>query len=563
MRKKILIGADSFEKIIEGNFFYVDKTLFIKELLEEKGDVTLITRPRRFGKTLNMNMLRRFFDVNRDSKALFDGLKIMDHKDIIEEHLHKYPVIFLTLKNVEENTYQEAVNKLKRVVSSVYFQNFYLYESDKLTERQKKDFYMYYDKEATETELKDALIFLTECLYTHHKKRVIILLDEYDAPINNALMKGYYQKMLDFMRGFLGSVFKTNDYLEFGVLTGVQRISQESLISSFNNSLVCGIMNKEFATCFGFTEVEVKEACEMYGVGDQFEQVESWYDGYRFGGLDMYNPWSITGYLKARELKEYWVYTGSMDILADIFFKGTVGLKNDMAGLLTGTPIKMKYDEHIIYPIRYEKNDIFWSMLLNTGYIKPCAGHTGDVFYAELVNREVRNLFANCIDLWFKSQQQAIHRSIQEFVTYLLIGDANGVSDTLNKELLNNPSCYDFKAENSYYMFIFGILLAVSGDYTVYSNPETGKGRSDCLIKPLDKEKYAVVIEFKHEREEGKDLQEVAREGLKQIEEKAYIHNLKKEGYTRLYKYGIAFHKKNCEVALEIETFFPRITTIN
>jgi len=192
-------------------------------------------------------------------------------------------------------------------------------------------------------------------------------------------------------------------------------------------------------------------------------------------------------------------------------------------------------------------------MLLNTGYIKPCAGSSEDnFFYAELVNREVRNIFADCIDLWFKQQQQAIHRAIEEFVDYLLKGNVNGVSDTLNKELLNNPNCYDFKEENSYHTFIFGILLAVSGDYTVYSNPESGKGRSDCLIKPFDKEKYAVVIEFKHEREEGKDLKGLALEGLKQVDEKVYIHNLQKEGYKRLYKYGIAFHKKNCEVAMEI-----------
>jgi len=554
LKKQILTGAESFEKIIEGDYFYVDKTLFIKELIKNRGDVTLITRPRRFGKTMNMSMLRHFLDVNLDSKTLFDGLKIMEHKDIVEKYLNKYPVISLTLKNVEEDTYENAIKIIGSLVSGIYRQNLYLYESDRLNEAQKRLFFQLFLGEALEVEIKSALKFLTECLYAYHKKRVIVLLDEYDAPINNALAEGYYKKMIKFMRGFLGSVFKTNDYLEFGVLTGVQRISKESLISSFNNPIVCGIMDKEFATCFGFTEEEVKDACEMYGVSDQFENVESWYNGYRFGGCDIYNPWSITRYLKKNELKEYWVNTGSMDILADIFFKGTLSLKNDIAGLLTGTPIKMKYVEHITYPILYDNNDVFWSMLLNTGYIKPCAGSTGDRFYAELVNREVKNLFADCIDLWFKRQQKAIQRTIQDFVSFLLMGDANGVSDTLNNELLNNPSCFDFKEENSYHMFIFGILLAVSGDYIVYSNPESGKGRSDCLIKPVDKEKYAVVIEFKHERQEGKDLKELAQEGLQQIEEKAYIHNLKKEGYERLYKYGIAFHKKNCAVALEIST---------
>ena len=239
-----------------------------------------------------------------------------------------------------------------------------------------------------------------------------------------------------------------------------------------------------------------------------------------------------------------------MDIFDDIFLKGSVSLKDDMAGLLTDSPVKVNYVERIAYPIPYDRDDVFWSMLLNTGYLKPCAGSSGDSFYAEIVNREVKNILTESIDLWFKRQQPAILKAIQEFVGCLLNGDAQGVSETLNKELLNNPSCHDFKEENSYHMFIYGILLAVSGDYIVYSNPESGKGRSDCLIKPLDKEKHAAVIEFKHEGDDNSDLKEEARKGLEQIEEKAYVHNLKKEGYGRVYKYGIAFRKKTCEVAM-------------
>ena len=551
MKKQILTGAESFEEIINGNYFYIDKTLFIKELLEDRGEVTLITRPRRFGKTLNMSMLKHFFDVNIDSKALFDGLKIMEHKDIVDKHLNKYPVIFLTLKDIEDDTFEGAIENVRELVAGIFKENLYLCENESLNAFVKKQFYRHCAKESTDAELKSALKFLTTCLYVYHKKRVIVLLDEYDTPINNALTGGYYQKMINFMRCFMGIVFKTNDYLEFGVLTGVQRISNESLISSFNNPLVCGIMSEFFATCFGFTEDEVKEACEMYGQSDMFEKVEEWYNGYRFGGRDIYNPWSITGYLDEKKFKNYWVNTGGFSILADIFFKGTPALKTDMAGLLTDAPVRMKYDEQIIYPVRYVNDNVFWSMLLNTGYIKPCAGATEEWFDAELVNREVRNVFIDCIEKWFKQQQSATTDIIKKFVDSVLTGDEKGVSKILNDELLNNPSCYDFKAENSYHMFIFGILLAVSGDYTVYSNPESGKGRSDCLIKPNDKEKYAVAIEFKHENEEGKDLKEVAQKGLKQIDEKAYVHNLKKEGYKRLFRYAIAFHKKNCEVAME------------
>ena len=561
MKKNILTGAESFEKIITGNYFYVDKTLFIKELLENKGDVTLITRPRRFGKTLNLSTLEHFFDVNMDSRSLFDGLKIMEHKDIVEKYLNKYPVISLTLKDVEEDTWNDCMENMRFLVSDLYKQHLHILEQNTLDETDREMFLLYRSGKTTESRLKSALKFLTACLYQHYKKRVIVLIDEYDTPITNALMEGYYEKMIKFMRSFLGGVFKTNKCLEFGVLTGVQRISKESLVSSFNNPMVCGIMNKPFATCFGFTGEEVKEACEMYDVGDMFEKVEEWYNGYRFGGYDIYNPWSIIGYLKENEFKNYWVNTGGIRILQDIFFKGSASLKDDMAGLLTDTPIKMKYIEHITYPIVYERDDLFWSMLLNTGYIKPCAGATEGVFYAELVNREVKNIFADCIDLWFRRQQNPIPEIIQKFVNCLLSGDTKGVSDTLNKELLNNPSCHDFKEENSYHMFIFGILLAVSGDYTVYSNAESGKGRSDCMIKPVDKDNYAVVIEFKHCKGEpacssgdcNDPLKEEAKKGLKQIEEKSYIHQLKNEGYMRIYKYGIAFHKKNCEVAMEAD----------
>ena len=551
MKKQILIGVEFFDKIIEGDYFYIDKTLFIKELLESKGEVTLITRPRRFGKTLNMSMLKCFFDVSMDNRHLFDGLKIMGCGDIVEKYMNNYPVVFITLKDVEFRTFSGSIDKLRYLVSETYQQNLYLYESDKLSERQKSMFYTYYMGKATESEMESALRFLMECLHTYYKKKVIILLDEYDAPINNALMEGHYQEMIGFMRGFLGSVFKSNNFLEFGVLTGVLRVSKEGLVSGFNNPKVCGIFEDDFSACYGFTEEEVRHACERHGYGDRFHDVRKWYDGYRFGSQEMYNPWSITQFLCSGKLRNYWVNTGSMTILQDIFFKGSASLKDDLAGLLTDTPITMAYDEHITYPIQYESDDAFWSLMLSSGYIKPCAGEDSDEsFRAELVNREVRNTFSRCIDLWFKRQQRAIHCTILEFVDYLLIGDAEGVCDTLNNKLLNNPSCHDYKEENSYHMFIFGILLAVSKDYTVLSNQESGKGRSDCVIKPGDKNSSAVIVEFKHVREESRDLKKEAQKGLSQIEEKAYIHNLKMEGYEKIITYSIAFHKKSCEVAM-------------
>ncbi|MCL2125157.1 MAG: ATP-binding protein, partial [Oscillospiraceae bacterium] len=393
---------------------------------------------------------------------------------------------------------------------------------------------------------------LTECLYTYYQKRVIVLLDEYDSPIDSAERKGYYPKMIDFMRGFLGSVFKTNDYLEFGVLTGVQRISKEGLFSSFNNPKIRGVMDKEFNTCFGFTEDEVKQACDMYGIGGKYEEIKNWYDGYRIGGQDMYNPWSITMYLdsESHSLENYWVNTGSVQVLQDVFHKGDDKLRDDLAGLLTGSPIEMSLADHITYPIKYASSNTFWTLLLHAGYLKPCSGARGGTFQAELVNMEVSDTFSYFAKEWLREERAALSEPIAEFVNCLLGGDGDGVSRVLNEDLLNNPSSHDFMRENSYHMFIYGMLLAVSGRYTVHSNQESGRGRSDCLVKPIDKNAAAVVVEFKHLRSEPENLNLEAMKALEQIEEKAYIHNLKTEGYAQVHKYGIAFYKKTCEVAM-------------
>ncbi|MCL2063784.1 MAG: ATP-binding protein [Candidatus Cloacimonetes bacterium] len=561
MKKQILTGAESFEKIIEGEYFYIDKTLFIKELLENKGDVTLITRPRRFGKTMNLSMLKSFFDIKKDSKTFFEGLKIMEHNVIIEKHLNQYPVIFLTLKNIKNKNFETSMENMGIMMSRIYREKQYLCAGDVLDDYKKRKFHKYCAEEASETELESSLIFLTECLYEYHKKRVVILLDEYDAPLDNSVFKGFYQDMIGFMRNYLGYVFKSNDYLEFGVLTGVLRIARESLFSSFNNPMISGIMDKEFSTCFGFTEDEVKNACEMFGVGDMYPEIKRWYDGYRIGEEDMYNPWSITGYLKKQSFENFWVNTGDMQIFKELFPEGSDELKDDIAGLLTGKTIKMSFEEAFTYPIEYESTDKFWSLLLSAGYIKPCNGAKSGRFSAELVNKEIFNVFSRTSQEWLRRKQKSISKTIQEFVEYLLNGDPQGVQTVLNEELLNNPSCHDFKEENSYHMFIFGILLAVENDYVIYSNPESGKGRSDCLIKPLNKNDYAVVIEFKHckfrsplqvgDKEEViENLKNEAQKGLEQINEKEYIHNLKKEGYEKIYKYSIAFYKKDCEVVM-------------
>ena len=310
-------------------------------------------------------------------------------------------------------------------------------------------------------------------------------------------------------------------------------------------------MKETFSDCFGFTEDEVKAACEDYGLSETFDDVKRWYDGYRFGSRDIYNPWSITGYLADGEFDEYWVNTGSITIFKNMYQEGDASLRDEVAGLITGDPVLMSMDDGIKYPIEYRNSSAFWTLMFHAGYVKPVNGSKGEEFYVELVNYEVRRMFTRYAKEWLKTERSAISKAIGRFVECLRKGDADGVSTALNDDLLNNPSCHDFKEENSYHMFIYGMLLAVSADYTVYSNHESGKGRSDCMIKPVGKEDYAVVIEFKHRGKDGDDLKKEAQKGLEQIEQKAYLHTLRREGYTRIYKYGIAFHKKSCEVAME------------
>ena len=337
-------------------------------------------------------------------------------------------------------------------------------------------------------------------------------------------------------------------------------------------------MDEDFATCFGFTDEEVKWACEARGAGDRYEEAKSWYNGYRFGGRDMYNPWSITRYLEKLIVENYWVYTGGVSVLRDLFHKGDDGLRDDIASLLTGGTVTMSLEDGIAYPIVYADSGAFWTLLLNSGYIKPCNGSKPGRFEAELVNMEVRSIFTSYAEDWLREHRPSISDSIQTFISCLLQGDAEGVGRTLNEDLLNGPSSFDLVAENSYHMFIYGMLLAASDKYVVTSNREAGKGRSDCAIKPFDKSGNAVVVEFKHIRElppggaslklrrgdrlthassdelpprESDALKQEAIDALRQIGKKAYVHDLEREGYKSILKYGIAFHKKNCEVAMQ------------
>ena len=559
MKKSLPIGIDLFEDMITEDYFYIDKTLFIKEILDFKSKVTLITRPRRFGKTLNMSMLKCFLDIHQEQRELFAGFKIMQYQDIVETYQNKHPVIFLSLKSIKEPTYEESMISCGKLISKLYYECQYIYDSGILYEGQKNDFSNITMKEANPTELKYSLKELMGYLYAYHKKKVIIIIDEYDAPIDNAEMKGFYPEMVEFMRGFLGDALKTNEYLEFGVVTGVQRIAKEGLFSDLNNLSICSILDEVFTESFGFTEEEVYAACKYYDMQDDMKEIKAFYDGYLFGKKEIYNPWSILNYLKMKKLNAYWINTASMGILKNIFAKGNYELKVAMEGLLMDEPVKMRIGNHITYPIRYQKSNAIWTLLLNAGYLK-IRDILSDALIPEytavLVNNEVKEAFRYCIWEWISESEEVFAEGLTDFIKALTSGDGKGMETALNEGLLYSPSYYDMISENSFHMFILGILQVAGGTYMIRSNREEYKGRADCTMRPHDKTKAAVVIEFKHvkDKDAAEDMiVQSAIEGLKQIREKSYAADMKVEGYTTVYEYGIAFSGKYCVVKSSLD----------
>jgi hypothetical protein len=499
-------------------------------------------------------MLKCFFDIRGKDKNLFDGLEITKYKEITDKYQNTYPVIFMTLKGLKEPTFDDFITALKMSLSNLYSSHEYIYESGVLNEAQKKYFKDILLEETPVAKLKFSIKNLISYLYKYHKQKVILLIDEYDAPIDNSEMENFYGEMIKFMRGFFGDALKTNEYLEFAVITGVQRIAKEGLFSDLNNLRVCGIMNEEFSDKFGFTENEVNEACKEYGLQDNIQDIKDFYDGYKFGNKDIYNPWSILNYLEKKKLQPYWVNTGATNILKNIFAKGEMQLKYDMEGLFFDIPITMSLGNHITYPIEYTSSNSFWTLLLNAGYIKPYGDlpeYGDEIFKAVLVNKEVKRAFKSCIDDWLSDQKGMFSKGFLEFLTAITEGNTQGIETSLNQKLLLSPSYYDMVNENSYHMFLLGMLQPLGDGYIISSNREEGLGRADVTLRPKNKAKAAVIIEFKHvkgSRATKKSVMAEAQKSFKQVESQGYAAEMTAEGYTKIFKYGIAFNGKYCIV---------------
>ena len=549
MARVVAIGTQDFEKLVANNSFYIDKTHFIKEWWESRDEVTLITRPRRFGKTLNLSMLERFWSLKYEGQGdIFHNLSIWK-----EEKYRKlqgtYPVIFLSFAIIKERDFRNARAKLYELLVKLYEQNSFLKKSGILGEKE-IEYYNRISSNMSESDATLALYQMCDFLSRYYGKRVIILLDEYDTPMQEAYLHGYWEEMAAFMRSFFNASFKTNHWLERAVMTGITRISKESLFSDLNNLNVAAVTSKEYASCFGFTEGEVFAAMDEFGLTGK-EEVKKWYDGFTIGDLqDIYNPWSIINFLDKGQFKTYWANTSSNGLAGNLLRTGSKAVKIQFEDLLSGKTIESRIHEEIVFDQLNGSDRAVWSLLLATGYLKVNAVH-GRQYTLALTNYEVKQMFEDIILDWFDEGDTGYNG----FIRALLSDDLKEMNAYMNQVALSMFSSFDggmhpsekANPERFYHGFVLGLLVDLSGRYEITSNRESGFGRYDVMLKPLRKEDAGIILEFKvHDPKEEPSLEETAAAALKQIEEKKYDRTLLDLGLEKenIKKYGFAFEGK-------------------
>ena len=551
------IGVENFEDLRRNGYYFVDKTLFIKELLDMKGKVNLFTRPRRFGKTLNMSMLRYFFETGKaDHSELFQGLKIMDAGEKYLTHMGQYPMISISLKSMKQYSYELSFEMLKKAVEGEFTRHWPEVEkSGKLTDAKLERYLRIRDLEGTEGDYADSLKFLSECLHTCTGQKSIILIDEYDVPLENAYFSGFYDRMVSVIRALFESALKTNDYLEFAVVTGCLRISKESIFTGLNNLNVVSITSDSFAEHFGFTPEEVEQMLKDYGLEDNLETVKQWYDGYRFGETEVYNPWSVINYVnscyrdKKAFAKPYWSNTSSNSIVRKLVEHADISVKQEIEALIEGRTITKPIHEDITYDDMDSTQDNLWNFLFFTGYLKKISEYQeGETIYMEMAipNSEVRYVYKNAVLRWF--EEKTDKKELSPLYGSILNGDPEKMAEILSENLMETISFYDYQ-ESYYHGFLAGMLKNI-GNYIVQSNRESGNGRPDILLKYPSVRGKAVIIEIKISKT-YQGLEEKCDEALRQIEEQKYEESLREEGYQDILKYGVAFYKKECMAKMQ------------
>ena len=559
MARTVSIGVQSFSKVRERNNFYVDKTDFIRQWWEAEDDVTLITRPRRFGKTINLSMLECFFsDAYAGRADLFQGLRIWE-KESYRRIQGTYPVLFLSFAPVKMNTAEGAIGQIKNLIMDLYMQNIFLIKEDFLEEGEKQLFSSVTFDMSDQTAV-DALHNLCKWLSRARGKRVILLLDEYDTPLQEAWVGGYWDEMTAFIRNLFNATFKTNPYLERAIMTGITRVSKESIFSDLNNLNVVTTTGNQYADSFGFTEQEVFAALDEVGLSQEKEKVKAWYDGFTFGHLtDIYNPWSITNFLKQNRYQTWWADSSSNSLVGKLIREGTIEIKQDMETLLNGGTITTHLDEQIVFSQLGKKKNAIWSLLLASGYLKIVSVLSGngikkDSYILSLTNYEVRLMFDSMIADWINNDEAPGNL----FLKGLLKGSLKEMNHYMNKIALNTISYYDSgthpsaytEPERFYHGFVLGMLVELRDTYEVLSNRESGFGRYDVMLIPRDPAqagKPAIVLEFKvYDPEEEKDLKDTVASALKQITEMDYDAALVERGFKKeeIRHYGFAFEGK-------------------
>ena len=549
------IGVENFEDLRRNGYYFVDKTLFIKELLDMKGKVNLFTRPRRFGKTLNMSMLRYFFETGKaDNSELFQGLKIMDEGEKYLIHMGQYPVISISLKSMKQPVYEDAFYSLQEELAGEFKRHDELlsrlpYEADR------EKYLRFIGRKAEPKEYLGSLKFLSECLFRFYGRKAVILIDEYDVPLENAYFSGFYDRMVSVIRALFESALKTNDYLEFAVVTGCLRISKEPIFTGLNNLNVVSITSDSFAEHFGFVPEEVEQMLKDYGLEENLETVRQWYDGYRFGETEVYNPWSVINYVnscyrdKKAFAKPYWSNTSSNSIVRNLVEHADISAKQEIEALIEGGTITKPIHEDITYDDMESTQDNLWNFLFFTGYLKKIREEQdGETIRMEMAipNSEVRYVYKNAVLRWF--EEKTDQKELSPLYESILNGDPEKMAEILSENLMETISFYDYQ-ESYYHGFLAGMLKNI-GNYIVQSNRESGNGRPDILLKYPSVRGKAVIIEIKISKT-YQGLEEKCDEALRQIEEQNYEEALREEGYQDILKYGVAFYKKECMAKMQ------------
>ena len=543
MKKGIGIGIEDFKKIIEEDCYYFDKTNYIEELLKDRTEIKLFTRPRRFGKTLNMTTLKYFFDVKNaeENRKLFKDLYIEKSEYFKEQG--QYPVIFITMKDLKKNTWEQMYFAAKSLISNLY--NEFEYIREKLNEKDLIEFEKIWFKKE-DGDYDNSLRLLSEYLYNYYQKKVVLLIDEYDNPLVVANQNGYYKEAINFYRNLYSSALKTNSNLKMGVLTGIVQVAKEGIFSGLNNVITYNILKDKFETFFGLSEEEVEEALKYFEMTYEIEEVKRWYDGYKFGNSEVYNPWSIINYLSDRGLQAYWVNTSDNALIYDNLKNSTVDVFNNLQTLFEGKEIKKEISPFFTFE-ELSKFDGIWQLMVYNGYLKISKKLSNDEYMIKIPNYEIQTFFKKgFIDKFLVSGNY-----FNPMMDALLDGDIEEFERRLQNIFLVNTSFYDLKGEKVYHSLFLGMLIWLRDKYEVKSNGERGHGRYDAMLVPLDKIKPAYLFEFKVSKT-IKGLNAKAEEALTQIKEKQYDAGLKELGISKVYRIGIAFKGKNVKVKYEV-----------